>query len=217
MATALAAIVQISQKTPIFNASAALGDSLANRTAASSEIGRNDSKAILATVADRMRKASKARRIVAQIERQAHSTRFLSRSAIANRAANGRTDTVYSITRKYAGPIHKGEVMSKAGLLTVLSTDGQPMTSLGMIAYDGSTQIKRNGEKKIMRFSSGKLGYFAGGKVVLDGKTYQVSCSFVELGNTVASPVKQFTEEQIAEMNAQAKANSDDDHEQHAE
>ena len=104
-----------------------------------------------------------------------------------------------------------------AGMLTVLSTDGQPMTTLGLVAYDGSTKIKRNGEKKIMRFSSGKLGYFAGGKVVLDGKTYQVSCSMVELGNTASSPVKTFSQEQIDEMNAQAKSNAEQHDEEHSE
>ena len=110
--------------------------------------------------------------------------------------------------------------MAKAGMLTVLSTDGQPMTTLGLVAYDGSTQIKRNGEKKIMRFSSGKLGYFAGGKVVLDGKTYQVSCSMVELGTTASSPVKNFSQEQIDEMNRQARDNAEQQEqheEQHAE
>ena len=32
-------------------------------------------------------------------------------------------------------------------------------------------------------FSSGSCGYFAAGKVVIDGKRYQVSCSVVEIGS----------------------------------
>ena len=32
-------------------------------------------------------------------------------------------------------------------------------------------------------FSSGAAGYFAAGKVVIDGKRYQVSCSVVEIGS----------------------------------
>lgn len=93
----------------------------------------------------------------------------------------------------------------QAGLLTVLSTEGDIMSSLGLTVYDGKTVIKRNGERKVMRFSSGKLGYFGGGKITLDGKTYQVSCSMVELSSTVASPVTSFTKEQIDAMNAKAR------------
>jgi|WetSurMetagenome_2_1015567.scaffolds.fasta_scaffold502854_3 hypothetical protein len=38
-------------------------------------------------------------------------------------------------------------------------------------------------------FSSGKFGYYAGGKIVMDGKRYQVSMSIVEITpkDTVAS------------------------------
>jgi hypothetical protein len=36
-------------------------------------------------------------------------------------------------------------------------------------------------------FSSGKLGYYAGGKVVMDGKRYQVSMSIVEIGSGLVS------------------------------
>jgi len=32
-------------------------------------------------------------------------------------------------------------------------------------------------------FSSGGVGYFGAGKVIIDGKRYQVSCSVVEIGS----------------------------------
>jgi hypothetical protein len=32
-------------------------------------------------------------------------------------------------------------------------------------------------------FKSGSHGFYAGGKIVLDGKRYQVSCSIVEVGS----------------------------------
>lgn len=95
--------------------------------------------------------------------------------------------------------------MTKAGILAILSQDGQAMSSLGLTEYDGSTKIKRDGTKKVMRFSSGKLGFFAGGKIVLDGKTYQVSCSLVELGERVAGPVRSFSQMEIDAMNAKAR------------
>lgn len=44
-------------------------------------------------------------------------------------------------------------------------------------------------------FSSGSLGFFAGGKLVLDmngrSKTYQVSCSFVEINTKDATRAEQ--------------------------
>lgn len=100
--------------------------------------------------------------------------------------------------------------MAQARLLTVLDTAGQIMSSLELAVYDGRTITKRNGDRKVMTFSSGKHGYFGGGKVMLDGETYQVSCSMVKLGERAASPVTSFTKEQIDRMNEQARANRDE-------
>lgn len=106
--------------------------------------------------------------------------------------------------------------MSKPDMVTLISmADGKPCASLGLEAYDGRIKIKRNGEKKEMRFKSGKLGFFAGGKVQIDGEVYQASCSFVKLGTTVSAPPRSFTAEQIAEMNRQREATQqDDDHDE---
>jgi len=100
--------------------------------------------------------------------------------------------------------------MAKAGILAILGTDGTALSSAGLMEYDGRTVIKRNGETKVMAFKSGKHGYFAGGKVMLDGKTYQLSCSIVELSNKVAAPFRQFTADEVAAMNAQAREHNDE-------
>lgn len=93
----------------------------------------------------------------------------------------------------------------KPNVLTLINTEsGTPLATLGLIAYDGSKVTKRDGTIKTMAFSSGKHGFYAGGKIVLDGITYQCSASFVQIANqAVNGQVKQFSAEQIAAMNAQ--------------
>jgi len=100
----------------------------------------------------------------------------------------------------------------KPDLLTLIdAASGSPVATLGIAAYDGRTVTKRNGERKTMLFSSGKKGFYAGGKVQIDGLTYQCSCSFVEIaGQRVNGPVKSFSQEQIAAMNAQREPTEDE-------
>ena len=101
----------------------------------------------------------------------------------------------------------------KPDILTLIDTsDGKPVATLGVAAYDGRKVIKRDGSEKVMRFSSGKLGFYAGGKVQIDGKTYQCSCSFVEITpKNLNGGVSEFSAAQIAEMNSQRSHSSDDD------
>jgi hypothetical protein len=91
-------------------------------------------------------------------------------------------------------------------LLTFLTAEGKPAASLGLQNYDGRTITKRDGTRKIMLFASGKKGFQANGKLDLDGKRYQVSCSVVEIGSNAHTNGKtvEFSAEQIAEMNQQA-------------
>ena len=100
----------------------------------------------------------------------------------------------------------------KPNVLTLINTEsGTPLATLGLVAYDGSKVTKRDGTVKTMVFSSGKHGFFAGGKITLDGKVYQCSASFVEIANQpVNGAVRSFTAEQIAAMNAQRESSESD-------
>ena len=92
-------------------------------------------------------------------------------------------------------------------ILVMIDADGNRKAVLGVADYDGRTVVKRNGEKKVMEFKSGKHGFYAGGKVQIDGKDYQVSCCFTEISRkpSLNGAVHSFSREQIAEMNEQAR------------
>ena len=84
--------------------------------------------------------------------------------------------------------------------------EGRDVATLGVAAYDGRTITKRDGERKVMQFSSGKFGYFAGGKVEFDGKRYQVSCSLVEIAAATNGAVKHYSPAEVAAMNMRREA-----------
>lgn len=54
-----------------------------------------------------------------------------------------------------------------------------------LVTIEGS-QVVANAKT----FSSGSRGFWAGEKVTLDGKRYQVSLSIVEIGSKPAAPAK---------------------------
>ncbi len=65
-------------------------------------------------------------------------------------------------------------------------------------------RFEQNGEAPVLQadtrdmarpFSSGKTGFWAGGKIVIDGERYQVSCSVVKIGS---GPAKQIERDEHA-------------------